>query len=193
MRWHCLRANLYEQGMNGEICTEAFDDLGFVFREISDEARGQRSDVFQGKFWWPELLFIQTSRVVFCYMILPYFATSHTPLQKSLVYTVMPTSGDLKSGDLFFRPAPPPCNQICWWDSPPQKISFLFASPTPHPPEQCCKKNMDLSVRDLNRLNTHPIRLSLILDWQRKDSLLFVCNEQHVSCKKMKPETVIQA
>ena len=165
------------------------------FREISDEARGQTADGFQGKFWWPELLFIQTKRVVFYFMILPYFATSHTPLQKSLVYTVMPTSGDLKSGDLFFRPAPPLQPNLLM-RLPPRKFLFYLhplPSPPPPPPEQCCEKNMDLSVRELNRLNTHLIRLSLISDWQRKDSLLFVCNEQHVSCKKMKPETVIQA
>lgn len=52
--------------MNGEICTEAFDDLGVVFGKFLTrlEARGQM--VPKGNF---DDLFIQTSRVVFCYMI----------------------------------------------------------------------------------------------------------------------------
>lgn len=43
MRCHSLQANLYKQGMNGEICTETFDDLGVVFGKFLTrlEARGQ--------------------------------------------------------------------------------------------------------------------------------------------------------
>ena len=66
-------------------------------------------------------------------MILPYFATSHTPLQKSLVYTVMPTSGDLKSGDLFFRPVPPPATEFAD-ETPPPENFFFYLHPLPSPP-----------------------------------------------------------
>ena len=59
-------------------------------------------------------------------------------------FSEMPSSGDLRSGDLFLDQNPPP-------------PSTKFAST-----KQFCGKNMDLSVRDFNWLNTHPIRLSII-------------------------------
>ena len=83
----------------------------------------------------------------------------------------MPTSGDLKSGGFYFGPAnPPPPTEFTKANSPfPPK--FFFVIWTPYPPtntttaEKFREKNVDLSV----------------------------CNEQHASRSKMKPETVIQA
>ena len=154
------------------------------FREISDEARGQRSDGSQGKFWWPELLFIQTSRVVFCYMI-SFILLLVTLLYRKAWYTQWCQPLDISNLEIFFSDQNPR-DRICQWDSALENLFFIW---TPYPPllSNFARKTW------IYLLNTHPIRLSLISDWQRKDSLLFVCNEQHVSCKKMKPETVIQA
>ena len=73
----------------------------------------------------------------------------------------MPTSGDLKSGN-FFGPAPPPTEFAN--ATPPENFLFIFTPypPPPHLTKQFRGKNVDLSVRDFNWLNTHPIRLSII-------------------------------
>ena len=96
-----------------------------------------------------------------------------------LVNTEMPISRDLKSEDFFSDQHPLPKEFVNATPLPPGKfLFFLFGPPT----EQFHGKNVDLSVRDFNLFNTHPIRLSLIV----------VCNEQCAFCKKMKPETEIQ-
>ena len=78
----------------------------------------------------------------------------------------MPTSGDLKSGDFFSdQPFPPPLPPTEFADATfPRETYFFYLDPlTPPPPhEQFRGKNVDLSVKDLNWLNTHPIRLSYI-------------------------------
>ena len=73
----------------------------------------------------------------------------------------------------FFGPAPPP-NRICPCN-PPWKIYFFLFGPPPLPLRNFLGKNVDLSVRDLNLLNTHPIRLSLIQ--------LFATNNMHFARK----------
>ena len=124
------------------------------FREISDEARGQRSDGSQGKFWWPELLFIQTSRVVFCYMI-SVILLLVTLLYRKAWYTQWCQPLDISNLEIFF-------------------FYFLFGPPTPPPSplsEQFCKKNMDLSVRDLNSWIL--IQSDSHLYWIDKEKTLF--------------------
>ena len=117
------------------------------FREISDEARDQTSDSFQGKFWWPELLFIQTSRVVFCYMI-SFILLLVTLLYRKAWYTQWCQPLDISNLEIFFSDQNPR-DRICQWDSALENLFFIW-TPYPPPPEQFCKKNMDLSVRDLN-------------------------------------------
>ena len=56
----------------------------------------------------------------------------------------MPTCGDLKSRDFFLDQHIPP------HVTPLQKILFQSGPYTPPPPQQFCRKNMDLSVRDFN-------------------------------------------
>ena len=73
----------------------------------------------------------------------------------------MPTSGDLKSGDFFSDQHPPP-TELTNVPPPPRKFSFQSGPLLPPFTEQFCGKNVDLSVRDFNWLNTYPIKLSLI-------------------------------
>ena len=96
-----------------------------------------------------------------------------TLLYRKAWYTQWCQPLEISNLEIFFSDQHPPCNCICWWDSPQENFFFIcipYPPSPPPPPEQCCEKNMDLSVRELNRLNTHLIRLSLISDWQRKDS-----------------------
>ena len=83
---------------------------------------------------------------------------------KQIISSEMPTSGDLKSGDFFWTSTPPQPNLPM---QPPPQVLFLFGpppSPSPSPPthKQFCGKNVNLSVRDFNWLNTHSIRLSFL-------------------------------
>ena len=73
----------------------------------------------------------------------------------------MLTSGDLKSGDFFSDQHPPP-DGVDKCAPPPRKFSFQSGPLLPPFTEQFCGKNVDLSVRDFNWLNTYPIKLSLI-------------------------------
>ena len=118
------------------------------FREISDEARGQRSDGSQGKFWWPELLFIQMSRVVFCYMI-SVILLLVTLLNRKAWYTQWCQPLDISNLEIFFSDQNPRPNLPMRF-GPGKFIFYLDPLPPPPLPEQFCKKNMDLSVRDLN-------------------------------------------
>ena len=73
----------------------------------------------------------------------------------------MPTSGDLKSGDFFSDQDPPPM-ELTNVPPPPENYPFNLDPYSPPFTEQFCGKNVDLSVRDFNWLNTYPIKLSLI-------------------------------
>ena len=56
----------------------------------------------------------------------------------------------------FFRLAPPPPTEFV--NAAPPENTFFDLDPY----KQFCEKNVDISVRVFNWLNTHPIRLSLI-------------------------------
>ena len=73
-------------------------------------------------------------------------------LRNQLKIPEMPTSRNLKSGDFFSDQHPPP----------PKNFFFDLDHLPPSPTEQFRGKNVDLSVRYFNWLNTHPIRLSLM-------------------------------
>ena len=85
---------------------------------------------------------------------------------KQIISSEMPTSGDLKSGDFFWTSTPPPQPNLPM--QPPPSSFFIWTppspSPSPSPPthKQFCGKNVNLSVRDFNWLNTHSIRLSFL-------------------------------
>ena len=82
---------------------------------------------------------------------------------KQIISSEMPTSGDLKSGDFFWTSTPAPKPNLPM--QPPPKFFFDLdppPSPSPPPHKQFCGKNVNLSVRDFNWLNTHLIRLSFL-------------------------------
>ena len=93
----------------------------------------------------------------------------------SVVPPQMTTPGDLKSGDFFPDQHPPPTELT---NVPPPPGNFPFnLDPYPPPPftKQFCGKNVDLSVRDFNWLNTYPIKLSLAYIGVTKKKLFPFC------------------
>ena len=94
-----------------------------------------------------------------------YNLSSHVVIQKSKC-----ECRDANLWRFSFGPAPPP-NRICQCN-PPGKFPFFNWTPLT---EQFHGKNVDLSVRDFNLFNTHPIRLSLIQ--------LFAMNNVHFARK----------
>ena len=92
----------------------------------------------------------------------------------SVVPPQMTTPGDLKSGDFFPDQHPPPTELTNV--PPPQEIFLSIWTPTPPPfTKQFCGKNVDLSVRDFNWLNTYPIKLSLAYIGVTKKKLFPFC------------------
>ena len=92
----------------------------------------------------------------------------------SVVPPQMTTPGDLKSGDFFPDQHPPPTELT---NVPPPPGNFPF-NLDPYPPpftKQFCGKNVDLSVRDFNWLNTYPIKLSLAYIGVTKKKLFPFC------------------
>ena len=95
----------------------------------------------------------------------------------SVVPPQMTTPGDLKSGDFFPDQHPPP-DGVDKCATPPRKFSFQSGPLLPPPPpftKQFCGKNVDLSVRDFNWLNTYPIKLSLAYIGVTKKKLFPFC------------------
>ena len=74
---------------------------------------------------------------------------------------------EISNLEIFFRTSPPPPLPPTEFSDAtfPRETYFFYLDPliSPPPPhEQYRGKNVDLSVKDLNWLNTHPIRLSYI-------------------------------
>ena len=61
---------------------------------------------------------------------------------------------------------------------PPRKFSFQSGPLLPPFTQQFCGKNVDLSVRDFNWLNTYPIKLSLAYIGVTKKKLFPFCLQQ---------------
>ena len=91
----------------------------------------------------------------------------------------MTTSGDLKSGDFFSDQHPPP-TELTNVPPPRKSRKFSFQSGPLLPPftKKFCGKNVDLSVRDFNWLNTYPIKLSLTYIGVTKKKLFPFCLQQ---------------
>ena len=92
----------------------------------------------------------------------------------------MPTSGDLKSGDFFSDQHSPP---------PPDRVRQYDPYPLPHwaiSRENSIYQGLQVVEYSSNQTLAY-------IGVTKKKSLIFVCNEQLPSRKKMKPETVIQA
>ena len=95
----------------------------------------------------------------------------------SVVPPQMTTPGDLKSGDFFPDQHPPP-TELTNVPPPPGNFPFNLDPYYPPPPpftKQFCGKNVDLSVRDFNWLNTYPIKLSLAYIGVTKKKLFPFC------------------
>ena len=110
----------------------------------------------------------RTKTPIFFFACLTFRPSLLSSWQRAVVLQQRCQPLEISNLEIFFRtspPPPPPPDRVRRCDLSPGNLFFFFGppnSPPPPPHEQFRGKNMDLSVKDLNWLNTHPIRLSYI-------------------------------
>ena len=109
----------------------------------------------------------------------------------------MPTSGDLKSGDFFSDQHPTSPRPSSPMRPFPGKLFFFNLDPLtllPPPPQTSNFAGKCGSICQGPQLVEYSSNQTLsCVGVTKRNSLLFVCNEQRASRKKLKPETIIQA